>query len=299
MKRRKVATVVLAVALVLAVAIGAHAAVAARRHAAPGKATATAASGSASAPAPTAAAAAAAEPTAAPAGASGTSVAAASAKPHQQAKSASAAATPTASTRRDTPVSRGERMPLSGRVIFVDPGHGSAGSGANGASGGDEAANNLATALILRDLLTGAGARVVMSRTTMVDPRIPGVTDDQLEARTLLANGSGADMFVSLHENYSEEYPSARGLTVYYRGDAASRRLAEKIEAATVAATGWNSFGTEAAPYYVLRNSTLKAAVLVECGFLSNAEDERLLGTDAFRRRIAMGVFNGIVAYFQ
>jgi len=289
----KVATAVLAVALVLAAAIGAHAAGAARRHAAPRKATATAVIGSTSAPAPTA------EPAAAPAGASGTTVAAASAKPHQQAKSAPAAATPTASTRRAVPVSRDERMPLSGRVIFVDPGHGSAGSGANGASGGDEAANNLATALILRDLLTGAGARVVMSRTTMVDPRIPGVTDDQLEARTMLANGSGAEIFVSLHENYSEEYPSARGLTVYYRGDAASRRLAEKIEAATVAVTGWNSFGAEAASYYVLRNSTLKAAVLVECGFLSNAEDEWLLGTDAFRRRIAMGVFNGIVAYFQ
>lgn len=298
MKRKKMAAVALAVALVLSVALGAHGAIAARRQAAAGKATAIAPGGGTTAPAATTSAAVTAEPATAPAG-SGTAVAVAPAESVRQAKPVSAAATSTVSTRRAEPVSRGERKPLSGRVIFIDPGHGSPGSGANGANGGDEAANNLATALILRDLLTGAGARVVMSRTTMIDPRIPGVTDDQLEARTMMANASGAEIFISLHENYSEEYPGARGLTVYYRNDAMSRRLAGKIEAATSAATGWSSFGTEAASYYVLRNSRLKAAVLVECGFLSNAEDERLLGTDAFRRRIAAGVFNGIVAYFQ
>ncbi|MGE5560515.1 MAG: N-acetylmuramoyl-L-alanine amidase family protein [Chloroflexota bacterium] len=201
---------------------------------------------------------------------------------------------------RVPPVSRGEeRKPLSGRTVFVDAGHGIAGSGANGPNGGDEAKNNLATALILRDLLESAGARVVMTRTTMVNPTIPGRTSDQLEARTIKANESGADIFVSLHENFNDEYPNARGLTVYYRAGSASQRLAEKIDAATIAATGWYDWGTQVGTFYVLRNSTLKAAVLVECGFLSNATDERLLGTDAFRRKIATGLFNGIVAYFE
>lgn len=292
MKRNKITGLFLAAALLLTLAVGGYASVAARRHTVAEKMTLPSPSSDSPAAPPAVATA---ESPAAP-----TPAAAATPKQsQQQTKPASSAPAPTAPARRDTPVSRGERGPLAGRVIFIDPGHGSPGSGANGAHGGDEAANNLATALILRDLLADAGARVVMSRTTMVDPRIPGVTDDQLAARTQMANASGAEIFVSLHENYSEEYPDARGLTVYYRNDGPSRRLAEKIELATVAATGWNSFGSEPASYYVLRNSKLKAAVLVECGFLSNVEDERLLGTDAFRRRIATGVFNGIVAYFQ
>lgn len=228
--------------------------------------------------------------------------AAGSATPTSPAAATAKADTPptTASTVRLTPVSRGnDRKPLAGRVVFLDAGHGIPGSGANGPNGGDEAANNLATALLVRDKLQSAGARVVMTRTKMINPTVPGRTNDQLEARTIMANDSNADIFVSLHENLSEEYPGARGLTVYYRSGAASLRLAQKIDAATIASTGWYNFGIDIGNYYVLNNSTLKAAVLVECGFLSNATDERLLGTAAFRSKVATGIFNGIVAYFQ
>lgn len=199
----------------------------------------------------------------------------------------------------DPPVSRDERKPLSGKTIFVDPGHGIAGSGAGGNNGGDEARNNLATALILRDMLVAGGAKVSITRTTNVNPTIPGVTTDQLAARTTMSNRSGADMFISLHENWSDS-ADARGLQVYYKsGSSASAKLAESIRSATVASTGWRDWGTFAGTYYVLRNSTRPAAVLVECGFISNATDEELLGTSSFQRRIASGVYNGVVAYFK
>lgn len=216
-------------------------------------------------------------------------------------KSPSTSAKTTTASTRTTTVSRGDvaRSPLAGHTIFVDAGHGYPGSGANGPNGGDEAANNLATALILRDMLKSAGAKVVMTRTTNISPTVSGVTDDQLEARTIMANSSGADIFVSLHENYNDSTSAARGLTVYYRSDSPSIQLARDIDAATVGTTGWYNWGTDVGPYYVLNHSTLRAAVLVECGFLSNATDERLLGTTAFRTKIATGVYNGILAYFK
>lgn len=193
--------------------------------------------------------------------------------------------------------SRDERKPLAGRYIFLDPGHGTVGSGAVGNNGGDEARNNLTTALMLRDMLVAGGARVSLSRTSNVSPTIPGVTSDQLAARTTMANRTSADMFVSLHQNSSDN-TSARGLQVYYRsGSSLSLALADRIRSGVIGTTGWRDWGSISGTFYVLRNSTRPAAVLVEAGFISNATDEALISSSSFQRKIATGIYNGIVAY--
>ena len=198
----------------------------------------------------------------------------------------------------DNSTSRGgydRTRPLAGRTIVVDPGHGPVGSGAAD-NGSDEATNVLSMAFKVKSLLEGAGAEVVMTRTTMVFPGgVPGT--EQLSARTALANRVGPDIFVSIHNNWYDD-PGTRGSMTFYsrRGDS-SAELARSVQDALIASTGAYSHGTEPANYYVVKYTTMPA-ILVESGFLSNAADAAQDKSDSYQTLVARGIFRGIIAYF-
>ncbi|HEY3315599.1 MAG TPA: N-acetylmuramoyl-L-alanine amidase [Bacillota bacterium] len=193
----------------------------------------------------------------------------------------------------------GDRQPLAGRSVVVDPGHGTAGSGASG-FGSDEATNVLAIANRVRSLLTQAGAKVYMTRTGMY---FPGNAAGQLAVRTSIANKAGADIFVSLHNNFYDQSNQVRGaMTFYSTGNghtADNRGLASAIQSSLVASTGLQNRGLQTADFYVIRNSSLSASVLVEVGFLSNRDDALALKDDDFRAKAADGIAEGIVDYLS
>ncbi len=198
-----------------------------------------------------------------------------------------------------TDPSRGNaRQPLAGHSVVVDAGHGTYGSGASG-FGSDEATNTLAISKDLRDLLVDAGAKVYMTRTTMA---FPGDAPGRLDIRTNYANSTRADIFVSVHNNYFDNSEAVSGAMTFYSTGGAhednSRRLARDIQAGLVRATDLTDRGVETAGYYVTRNSTLSAAVLVEVGFLSNPSDATALADDDFREKAASGIAQGIIDYF-
>lgn len=183
--------------------------------------------------------------------------------------------------------------------MVIDPGHGSFGSGASG-FGSDEATNALAISKDLRDLLVAAGAKVYMTRTTMA---FPGGAPGRLDIRTAYANRTGADIFVSIHNNYFDDSALVNGAMTFYStggaNEARSRRLAKAIQAALVAGTGLTNRGVATAGYYVTRNSQLSAAVLVEVGFLSNPSNAAALRDPDFREEVARGIARGIIGYFN
>ena len=76
-----------------------------------------------------------------------------------------------------------------------------------------------------------------------------------------------------------------------------SERLAKDIQSALVNATGAKDRGVHTATFHVLRNTSMPS-VLVETGFLTNAEEAALLKTDAYRSKIVQGIFDGVVQYF-
>ena len=76
-----------------------------------------------------------------------------------------------------------------------------------------------------------------------------------------------------------------------------SERLAKDIQSALVNATGAKDRGVHVATFHVLRNTSMPS-VLVETGFLTNAEEAALLKTDAYRSKIVQGIFDGVVQYF-
>lgn len=181
------------------------------------------------------------------------------------------------------------RMPLQGHIV-VDPGHGGRDPGAIAVTGLHEKIVNLDVALHLASLLEGEGLQVTLSR--------PGDLFLSLDRRSGLANRVGADLFVSIHADASDN-ARARGFTVYVHRSASAdaRAAAEHIEQA-MAQTMMASRGIRTADFHVLRETECPA-VLVELGYLSNRDDAALLGDPAVRERLAQAITGGVCSWLR
>ena len=189
---------------------------------------------------------------------------------------------------------------IAGKTITIDPGHGGSDSGAIGPTGVTEKSITLRIGMELRQLLTDAGARVVMTRSTDVDVAPQPSTDvSELQARCDVANATRADAFVSIHMD-SFTSPSAKGTTGYYysKGSAAAKRLADSVKNGVLAQLGTDDRGTKSCNFYLVKNTTMPAT-LVEVAFVSNKDEEKMLNATAGIKKAAQGIFDGIVQYFM
>lgn len=190
--------------------------------------------------------------------------------------------------------------PLAGETIVVDPGHGGVDSGAT-AFGRQEKYVTLPIGLDLSALLRGAGARVVLTRSS--DQYV------SLAERVAIANAAGGDAFVSIHANALSD-PSYSGVTTFYGASsgfvtgvrrtpglvAASHTLANDVQAATQARTGEVDRGVQPADYYVLGNSHMPT-VLVETGFITNPAEGQRLTSPAYQEALAAGIAGGLARF--
>lgn len=188
---------------------------------------------------------------------------------------------------------------LQGKTIVLDPGHGGSDPGAVGlVLGVTDADVGLTVSQKLRDLLEAQGATVIMTRDT--DIRV-GLTD-----RPAVANRAEADLFVSVHANSSTN-TAPKGIQIYYYAPSSNanlyaqsyvrKELATQVSDGMQAATGTDSV-VKTANYAVLREND-RPSILVETGFLSNAEEEALLASDAYRQKLANGIYQGILNYLN
>jgi N-acetylmuramoyl-L-alanine amidase len=196
---------------------------------------------------------------------------------------------------------------LGGRTIVVDAGHGGRDPGA-AYNGVREADVNLAVALALRPVLEAAGARVVLTRDSDRALAADGV-DADLQARVNVANQVNADLFVSIHANAHSDR-EVQGAISFYGAEggfnsgarrtprlvARSRQLAGAINREMTNATGEIDRGTRQATFWVLGGPRVPA-VLVEVGFLTNADEAARLAAPDHQREIARGVVAGIARY--
>lgn len=169
--------------------------------------------------------------------------------------------------------------------IVIDPGHGGSDPGAVGPNGFREAHVNLAVALKVAEKLRKAGVEVKLTRTSDVFI--------DLQPRCDIANSFGADYFVSIHCN-SAGTPEAKGTETYcYKFGGQGEILAKAIQTELIAATGRANRGVKTANYYVLRRTNMPA-VLTELAFISNPEEERLLGSPDYQEKCATAIARGI-----
>ena len=197
------------------------------------------------------------------------------------------------------PVVQGGIEGVAGHTIVLDPGHGGSDSGAVGPSGAREKDVALQVAQKVQRLLEGAGAHVVMTRTTDRDVYGANASSGQeLQARVDVGNyAPGADLFLSIHCNAFSN-PEANGTETYsYYGAAEGGRLAALLQEELVRAGGLRNRGAKEANFYVLKHSNMPAS-LVELAFISNEREEALLTSAEFQDKMAFAIAKGLSRFF-
>ncbi|MBR6810258.1 MAG: N-acetylmuramoyl-L-alanine amidase [Clostridia bacterium] len=188
-----------------------------------------------------------------------------------------------------------EKGPLEGVCIVVDPGHGGYDGGARaGQSKTWEKEINLQMAMQFRNALEAAGARVILTREE--DKAFADKKRPDLDARLNMAREADADMLLSVHMN---QYHNAResGPQVFYRkAQQDSRLLAGCIQQAMIDdLQPQKARAALAGDYYML--SLDIPSVLVECGFISNPEEEKMLLDAGYQKRLAEAVCRGVCEF--
>jgi len=188
-------------------------------------------------------------------------------------------------------------MPVSRRIVLIDPGHGAFDPG-KVAGSVLEKEINLAISLKLQAFLEAGGATVLMTRVD--DQALAEGKQGDMYRRKQIANASQADIFISIHQN-SFHRPNVHGAQVFYFDTSDnSRKLAENIQQQLREFIDPGN-RLQARPnenYYVLRQ-TVMPAVIVECGFLTNYNERSRLTQDEYQERIAWAIYMGIVQYFE
>ncbi|MEM1309508.1 MAG: N-acetylmuramoyl-L-alanine amidase, partial [Cyanobacteria bacterium P01_H01_bin.153] len=175
-------------------------------------------------------------------------------------------------------------------VVAIDPGHGGRDPGAVGIGGLQEKNVVFPVSMRVAQLLREAGVDVVMTRTS-------DLTLD-LEPRVNIANRANATIFLSIHANaISLSRPDVNGVETYYASEA-GRQLATIIHANVQPASGLGDRGVKEARFYVLRNTTMPAALL-ELGFVTGAQDVVQLRDPAWQERMAQAITRGILQYLE
>ncbi len=187
----------------------------------------------------------------------------------------------------ETPAPESLRM-IGPKTIVVDAGHGGKDPGTQGVSPVSEKVFNLLMVRQVIQELARRGANVVPTRTTDVYLT--------LEARAAVAQRVRADLFISMHADYSQKRANS-GATLYIARNAsrASISAADSI-AGAFRRHGIQYNGTRRRDFRVLTKHS-RPAVLIECGYMSNRADVLLLNSPDYRARLARAIADGIAAF--
>ena len=174
----------------------------------------------------------------------------------------------------------------SSHVILIDAGHGGIDGGAKSKQGTVEKDINLAIALKLRDELSKSGYKVYLTREA--DTQLDKKKVSDLSARCKMKKDTNCDVFISIHQNMFQQ-AKCFGAQVWYASNDDSRALAEEVQNSLKEKTDDNNKRIAKAAkeqYKILRDGYDGACILVECGFLSNYEEEQKLKTDEHQNKI-------------
>lgn len=195
--------------------------------------------------------------------------------------------------------------PVTNKVIIVDAGHGTPDEGAESLNGITEAEINLKIALKLQNLLEQSGCTVILTRSDgneIYDVGSDSIREKKIsdvKNRVKIGNESSADIFVSIHLNKIPEQQYYGWQTFYKKGSEESKLLATEIQNNLNDAIQKENKRIPAMlnSVYIMKNVEIPITI-VECGFLSNPEEEELLQTDEYQNKLAWGIYNGINNYF-
>jgi N-acetylmuramoyl-L-alanine amidase len=196
-------------------------------------------------------------------------------------------------------------MPLSGKVIALDAGHGGADGGAESKEGLVEKNINLGITLYLRDYLQQAGAIVVMTREEdkdLANVNTKGYSSrktEDLKQRVQYVTQNKSDLFISVHLN---SIPSSRysGAQTFYSSTNSDNAVLATLIQNELKSNLLNThrIAKTIKTMYLLKNLKMPSA-LVEVGFLSNPVEAKLMADQSYQQKVAASIYQGILRYYS
>lgn len=187
-------------------------------------------------------------------------------------------------------------------IIIIDAGHGGEDGGAISCSGVPESKINLEIALKLEHLMHLLGHETLMIRSTDVSIYTEGSTlaakkVSDLKNRVRIVNNTEKGLLISIHQN---TFPDGRygGAQVFYNKNVDAKNLAVSIQNAFVKTLNPDSKRkSKVADGIYLMEHIERAGVLVECGFLSNVEEEAKLRSDDYQKKLCCVIAASLSQY--
>ena len=198
---------------------------------------------------------------------------------------------------------KGEAKRSDTRLVILDAGHGGNDPGKISVDGTQEKDLNLKIAWKLKELLEQQDIEVVMTREEdrgLYDENASNKKAQDMKRRCELINEEQPACVVSIHQNsYHEE--AIHGAQVFYYGTSAeSQSLAELIQGELIRfADPENHRQAKANDTYYLLKKTDAPVVIVECGFLSNWEENGKLKDEGYQDQLVWAIHMGIMRYLN
>lgn len=188
---------------------------------------------------------------------------------------------------------------VSKGIVLIDAGHGGIDGGAQSKNGTIEKDINLQISKRLKEKLEKEGYKVYMTREE--DKELSPKKVKDLEARCKMKIETKCDVFISIHQNkFNSE--KCFGAQVWYASNEKSMKLAKYVQDSLKEGVKDNNKRLEKAAkeqYKILRDKYDGACLIVECGFLSNNEEEQRLKSESHQNQIVDGITIGINKYFD
>ena len=195
-----------------------------------------------------------------------------------------------------------DTLPSHNYTVVIDAGHGGSDPGSIGyKTKVHEADLNLKLSKMLKEKLEKAGICVVMTRDSekaMLEGSGRKWKKEDMNLRKELIKNVRPNMVISIHQNSYTNH-SYRGAQVFYdKTSEISKQIADFIQFEFKENLDKSIKATSPGDYFMLK-CTYAPSVIIECGFLSNAEDEKLLLTEDYQEKIINCIYKGIIKFLQ
>ena len=196
--------------------------------------------------------------------------------------------------------------PSSKQVVVLDAGHGGMDSGAVGISGVLEKDINLSIVKKLESLLEFSGYEVILTRSddsSIHDSNIEGVGEQKksdMRNRLAIINTYPNAIFFSIHQNKFTQ-PQYFGAQMFYTDkNPDNMKLARIMQKRfkLIQPDNDREIKLSGDELYLFKTTEIPA-LIIECGFLSNAEDEKKLSSEEYQQKVAFTIFCGITDYIN
>ena len=190
--------------------------------------------------------------------------------------------------------------PIYDFTIVIDAGHGGIDGGVVGYSGETKESDiNLEYALCLESYFKSLNINVVQTRKTkdgLYGAFSSNKKIDDMKKREQIIDDANADIVISIHQN-GYILPDQRGICAFFNPNVqTSQDLATYMQ--DVFKENLDNARQEAlAGDYFILNCTDRTSVLIECGFLTNPDDEKLLNTTEYKEKLCYTIFSAVVGY--